>query len=84
MIFSRPLPLHDRGDRVARIDRPEQVHLGDKLQERRIETAGLCIDGPAAISARIRDQDINSAPLLDDPRYHCFDRLAITDIDLDS
>jgi hypothetical protein len=34
--------------------------------------------------ACIRDEDIDSTPLLDHPRDHCLDRLMVTDIDLDA
>jgi hypothetical protein len=30
MIFPGTLALHDRGDRVDRVDGPEQVHLYDE------------------------------------------------------
>jgi hypothetical protein len=34
-------------------------------------------NGSTTTAARIRDQDINPAPLLDDPRDHCLDRLVV-------
>jgi hypothetical protein len=70
----------------TRIDGPEQIHLGDQLQQRRVERAGLRLDGFTATADRIRDQDIDSAPFLDNPRryrHNRLDRLAIADIDLD-
>jgi len=48
MIFPDRCPLHDRGDSVAGIHGPEQVHLRDKLQERRIERAGRGVLRPTA------------------------------------
>jgi hypothetical protein len=78
------LLLHHRGNRVARIDGPEQVHFRHKFQERRIEGAGLSIHGPTTTSARIRDEHVDSTPRLDDPRHHCLDSLVVTDIDLDA
>jgi len=50
------LLLHDRGNGVARVNGPKQVHFGDRLQEHRTERAGFCIDGPTSASARIRDE----------------------------
>jgi hypothetical protein len=76
--------LPDRcSDRVARIDGPKQVHLHDKLQQRRIEPARLCVHGPTATAASICDQHIDPPPFLDDPRHHRLDRLTVTDINLD-
>jgi len=77
------LLLNDRGDRVAAIHAPKEVHLHDKLQERRIEGAGFGVHGPTTIPTGIRDQDINPTPFPDDPRDHCLDRLVVTDINLD-
>jgi len=39
---------------------------------------------PTATASCIRDEHIDPAPFLDDPRYHCLDRLVATDIDLDN
>ena len=61
-----------------------QVHLRDELQERRIEGASLRIDGSTATSTRIRDEHIDPAPRLNDPRHHCLDRLVIADVDFHS
>ena len=63
---------------------PEQFHLRHELQEFRIEGAGLGVDGTTATSARIRDQDINPTPFLDDARHHYLDRSAVMDIDLNT
>jgi hypothetical protein len=82
--LSATLLLHDRGDGVARIDGPEQVHLRHELQECRIKGTGLGVDGTIATSARIRDQDINPTPFLDDARHHYLDRSAVMDIDLNT
>jgi hypothetical protein len=77
------LLLHNRRNGVARVHGPEQVHLCDKLQERRIEGAGFGVHGPTATASRIRDQHVNTTPLLDHPRDHRLDRLVVTDIDFD-
>jgi hypothetical protein len=82
--LARTLLLHDRGDRVARIDGPEQIHIHDKLQERRVKGAGPCIHRPTATAARIRDQDIDPTPSLDDPRNHRRYRLVVGHVDLDT
>jgi hypothetical protein len=75
------LLLHDRGDRVDRVDGAEQVHVDDKAEERRIEGAGLRVHRPTATS--IGDQDIDPAPLLDDAGDHRVDGGVVRDIDLD-
>jgi hypothetical protein len=46
--------------------------------------AGLGVHGPTTTAARIRNEHVDPAPLLDDPRDPCLDRLMVTDIDLDS
>jgi hypothetical protein len=51
--------------------------------ERRIKAAGLLIHRPTSTAASIGDQDINAAPLGDDPRHHRVDRLVVGHIDLD-
>src|ERR1700730_67395 len=56
------LLLHDRGDRVARVDGPEQIHLHDKLQERRTEGACLGIDRATATTPDIRDEEHRPGP----------------------
>jgi len=45
--------------RVARIDGPEMVHRRDKLQERRVKSAGFGIHRPTTTAIGIRDQHIN-------------------------
>jgi len=47
--------------------RSEQVHLHDKLQERRVKGAGLGVHGPTATAACIHDQDVDPTPSLDAP-----------------
>jgi hypothetical protein len=42
------------------------------------------IDGPTTTAARIRDQNIDPAPFLDDACHHCLDRRMVADIDLDA
>jgi hypothetical protein len=56
------LLLHHRGNRVERIDGPEQVHFRHKLQQRRIKGAGLGVHWPTTTAARVRDQDIDVDP----------------------
>jgi hypothetical protein len=53
-----------------------------ELKERRIEAAGLGIHGPTTTSTRIRDQDIDPAPFLDDARHHSLNRFPVTYTDL--
>jgi len=62
MIFPERCCFITGGDGVARIDGPVQVYFRDKVQERRIEGAGLGVHRPTTTSARVRDQDIDPAP----------------------
>jgi len=64
--------------------RSEQVHLHDKLQERRVKGAGLGVHGPTATAACIRDQDVDPTPSLDDPNNHQRYRLVVGHVDLDT
>ena len=64
--------------------RSEQVHLHDKLQERRVKGAGLGVHGPTATAACIHDQDVDPTPSLDDPNNHQRYRLVVGHVDLDT
>jgi hypothetical protein len=89
---NRRLAVTAGGDRPGdrRKDNRESNLVGDvsggvrdKLQERRVERAGLGIHPPAATATGICDENIDPAPFLDDTRDHCLDRFVVADIDLD-
>jgi hypothetical protein len=81
MLFPERCCFQHRGDRVARIDGPEQNRF---IAVTSCKSAGsrvlaLVIHRPTTTAACIRDQDIDAAPCLDDPSHHRFDSFVITD-----
>ena len=63
MILPERCGFHDRGDRITAIHRPEQVHLGNEVQQCRVERTRFGVHRSTATTTDIGDQDVDLPPI---------------------